>query len=569
MSCLLVEDRVVYRMPPKGWKALPVRALRRRRPRLGELPCDTPDLHHRQARTVGEHYGHLQDDLQLVANVIRRELAERLRALAGLKNEGLTPARLSQRVGQPAGFAGENKGRKLSKLLERNVQLGRVRPFRLLCCRSVRPRCGRPSGGHSERMYVAALLAWHDAVVRTAELVSLADIEDARQRLATVAVRTPLDRSRALSDLIGGEVFIKCENLQRTGSFKIRGAYNRISRLSPEESEGGVVAASAGNHAQGTALAASLNDIQSTVFMPTGATLPKIEATKRYGAEVVLTGKDFGEAYEAAMGFSHDRGAVFVHPFDHPHIIAGQGTCGLEILEQMPGVNTIVVPAGGGGLVSGIAAAAKSLRSDVRVVAVQAEGAAAFPMSLAQGHPVTVEEMSTISDGIACNTPGARTFAHVQALVDEVVTVTDEQIAEALVFTAERMKLVLEPAGAAGVAAGMLGLGNLKPPVVVVLSGGNIDPLLLLRVIRFGLSASGRYFAFRTRISDQPGALHRLLGLLAELSANVVGVEHHREGVLANLGDVEVALQIETKGLEHIRELMTQLNATGYSVERL
>ena len=413
------------------------------------------------------------------------------------------------------------------------------------------------------------LLAWHDAVVRTAELVSLADIEDARQRLATVAVRTPLDRSRALSDLIGGEVFIKCENLQRTGSFKIRGAYNRISRLSPEQSKGGVVAASAGNHAQGTALAASLNDIKSTVFMPTGATLPKIEATKRYGAEVVLKGKDFGEAYEAAMRFSHDRGAIFVHPFDHPHIIAGQGTCGLEILEQMPGVNTIVVPAGGGGLVSGIAAAAKSLRGDVRVVAVQAEGAAAFPASLARGHPVTVEEMSTIADGIACNTPGERTFAHVQALVDEVVTVSDEQIAEALVFTAERMKLVLEPAGAAGVAAGMLGLGDLKPPVVVVLSGGNIDPLLLLGVIRFGLSASGRYFAFRTRIPDQPGALHRLLGLLADLGANIVGVEHHREGVRADLGDVEVALQIETKGLEHIQELMTQLNAAGYSVERL
>lgn len=416
---------------------------------------------------------------------------------------------------------------------------------------------------------MAVLLAWHDAVVRTAELVSLADIEDARQRLATVAVRTPLDRSRALSDLIGGEVFIKCENLQRTGSFKIRGAYNRISRLSPEQSKGGVVAASAGNHAQGTALAASLNDIKSTVFMPTGATLPKIEATKRYGAEVVLSGKDFGEAYEAAMRFSHDRGAIFVHPFDHPHIIAGQGTCGLEILEQMPGVNTIVVPAGGGGLVSGIAAAAKSLRGDVRVVAVQAEGAAAFPASLARGHPVTVEEMSTIADGIACNTPGERTFAHVQALVDEVVTVSDEQIAEALVFTAERMKLVLEPAGAAGVAAGMLGLGDLKPPVVVVLSGGNIDPLLLLGVIRFGLSASGRYFAFRTRIPDQPGALHRLLGLLADLGANIVGVEHHREGVRADLGDVEVALQIETKGLEHIQELMTQLNAAGYSVERL
>ncbi|MBA3290556.1 MAG: threonine ammonia-lyase [Actinobacteria bacterium] len=405
--------------------------------------------------------------------------------------------------------------------------------------------------------------------MRTAELVSLADIEDARQRLADVAVRTPLDRSRALSDRIDGEVFIKCENLQRTGSFKIRGAFNRISRLSSEESEAGVVAASAGNHAQGTALAASLTGIRSTLFMPTDAPLPKVEATKRYGAEIVLTGKDFGEAFEAAVEFSNEHGATFVHPFDHPHIIAGQGTCGLEILEQLPEVNTIVVPAGGGGLVSGIASAAKAMKPGLRVVAVQAAGAAAFPPSLDAGKPMTLETMSTIADGIACNTPGEHTLAHVRALVDEVVTVSDDQIAEALVFTAERMKLVLEPAGAAGVAALMQNLGDLKPPVVVVLSGGNIDPLLLLRVIRFGLSASGRYFAFRTRISDRPGELVRLLGLLAELGANVVGVEHHREGVRAQLGDVEVALQIETRGLDHIREMLNQLDLAGYIVERL
>jgi len=387
--------------------------------------------------------------------------------------------------------------------------------------------------------------------------------------LADVAVRTPLDRSRALSDRIGGEVFIKCENLQRTGSFKIRGAFNRISRLSSEESEVGVVAASAGNHAQGTALAASLTGIRSTLFMPTDAPLPKVEATKRYGAEIVLTGKDFGEAFEAAVEFSNEHGATFVHPFDHPHVIAGQGTCGLEILEQLPEVNTIVVPAGGGGLVSGIASAAKAMKPGLRVVAVQAAGAAAFPPSLDAGKPVTLETMSTIADGIACNTPGDHTLAHVRALVDKVVTVTDDQIAEALVFTAERMKLVLEPAGAAGVAALMQNLGDLKPPVVVVLSGGNIDPLLLLRVIRFGLSASGRYFAFRTRISDRPGELVRLLGLLAELGANVVGVEHHREGVRAQLGDVEVALQIETRGLDHIKEMLNQLDSAGYIVERL
>ena len=418
-------------------------------------------------------------------------------------------------------------------------------------------------------MRVPASPPWHDAVVRTAELVSLADIEDARRRLAGIAVRTPLDRSRALSDRIGGEVFIKCENLQRTGSFKIRGALNRISRLSASEAGAGVVAASAGNHAQGTALAAALNDISSTVFMPAAAPLPKVEATKRYGANVVLTGRDFAEAYEAALKFTAEREATFIHPFDHPHVIAGQGTCGLEIVEQLPEVKSIVVPVVGGVLISGIAAAAKFLKNDVRIVGVQAAGAAALPPSLDRGAPVAVDHMSTIADGIACNMPGEQTFAHVRALVDEVVTVTDDQIAEALVFTAERMKVVLEPAGAAGVAAVMQRRGSLEPPVVVMLSGGNIDPLLLLRVIRFGLSASGRYFSFRTRLSDRPGELHRLLGLVAEVGANVVGVEHHRAGVRVHLGDVEVALQVETRGPEHIKELLDQLDSAGYVVERL
>lgn len=405
--------------------------------------------------------------------------------------------------------------------------------------------------------------------MRTIELVSLAEMEDARQRLAGVAVRTPLDRSRALSDLVGGEVFVKCENLQRTGSFKIRGAYNRISRISQEEGKGGVVAASAGNHAQGVALAASLSNISSTVFMPARAALPKIEATKRYGAAVELVGEDFGEAYAAARDFAANCSAVFVHPFDHPDVIAGQGTVGCEISEQMGDIGTVVVPVGGGGLISGVSAALRSLRNDVRIVGVQAAGAAAFPPSLERGAPIELEQMTTIADGIAANSPGDLTFAHVQAYVDEVVTVTDEALAEALVFTAERMKLVLEPAGAAGVAAVLQNLGDLVPPVVVVLSGGNIDPLLLLRVIRFGLGASGRYFAFRTRLSDRPGELHRLLGLIAERGANVVGVEHHREGVALHMGEVELALQIETKGSGHIDELVRSLSTSGYIVERL
>jgi threonine dehydratase len=399
-------------------------------------------------------------------------------------------------------------------------------------------------------------------------LVSLEDVEDARRRLEGVAVTTPLDRSRALSDRTGGEVFIKCENLQRTGSFKIRGAYNRISRLDQGERTAGVVAASAGNHAQGVALAASLSGAPATVFMPDSAALPKIEATKRYGAEVVLGGTDIGDALTSAMEYADAHGKVLVHPFNHPHIIAGQGTIGCEIVDQLPDVGTVVVPMGGGGLMSGIAAAVKALRPRTRMVGVQANGAAAYPPSLVEGSPVTLPHMSTIADGIACNTPGELTLSHVQALVDDVVCVSDDAIAEALVFAAERMKLVLEPAGASGVAAALANPTLMKPPVLVVLSGGNIDPLLLLRVIRFGLTAAGRYFSFHTRISDRPGELHKLLGLIAELGVNIVGVEHHREGARIHVGDVDVAIQAETRGPEHIDELIQCLGDAGYGVER-
>ncbi|MBW3594535.1 MAG: threonine ammonia-lyase [Actinobacteria bacterium] len=403
--------------------------------------------------------------------------------------------------------------------------------------------------------------------MKTESLVGLAEIEDARRRLEGVAVATPVDRSRALSDHVGGPVFIKCENLQRTGSFKIRGAYNRIIRLSESERTAGVVAASAGNHAQGVALAASLAGVPATVFMPEAASLPKVEATKRYGAEVVLTGHDFGQAFAAAEEFSHARGATFVHPYDHRDVIAGQGTAGAEIVEQLPDVKTVVVPVGGGGLISGVSAAVRATKADVRIIGVQAAGAASFPPSLERGHPVVLDRMSTIADGIAANSPGELTLAHVKELVDDVVVVSDEAIGEALVFTAERMKLVAEPAAAAAVAGVLTNVGDVIPPVCVLLSGGNIDPLLLLRVIRFGLSASGRYFAFNTKIPDRPGELHRLLGLIAETGANIVGVEHHREGAAVDLSEVEVQMQVETRGPAHIEELSDRLVSAGYHVE--
>ena len=413
-------------------------------------------------------------------------------------------------------------------------------------------------------------LWWDDAPVKTEPaLVEIDEIYDARKRLADVAVTTPLDRSRALSAVIDGEVFVKCENLQRTGSFKIRGAYNRISRLSDAERAAGVIAASAGNHAQGVALAASLSGIRSTVFMPSSASLPKVEATERYGAEVILEGSDFGEAFNAATKRAAETGGTFVHPYDHRHVIAGQGTIGLEICDQLEGVRTVVVPIGGGGLISGISSAVKHLHPGTKVVGVQAAGAAAFPPSLEQGAPVRLEKMSTIADGIAANEPGELTFAHVRDLVDEVVVVSDDAIAEALLFAIERMKLVLEPSGAAGIAALLQHAAPFEPPVAVVLSGGNIDPLLLLRVIRFGLSAAGRYFAFHTRIADRPGELRRILGFIAEAGANIVGVDHHREGVAVHLGEVDVSLQIETRGPEHIDQLLALLAREGYSVESL
>jgi threonine dehydratase len=303
--------------------------------------------------------------------------------------------------------------------------------------------------------------------------------------------------------------------------------------------------------------------------MPEAASLPKVEATKRYGAEVKLTGIDFGAAFEAATRFAEESGAVFIHPFDHPHVIAGQGTIGVEINEQVDEIATVVVPVGGGGLISGVSAALKSLRPDVHIIGVQAAGASSFAPSLAKGVPVALETMSTIADGIAANSPGENTLAHVAGLVDEVVSVEDDAIAEGLVFAAERMKLVLEPAGAAGLAAVMQGLGDLKPPIVVVLSGGNIDPLLLQRLLRFGLSAAGRYFSFHTRIPDRPGQLHRLIGLVAELGANIVGVEHRREGVFVELGEVDVALQLETRGPDHIKEMVEKLSEAGYVTARL
>src|SRR4051812_19979849 len=321
----------------------------------------------------------------------------------------------------------------------------------------------------------------------TSRLVGDDDVVAARELLGDVIPVTPVEGARPLETAVGGAVHLKCENLQRTGSFKIRGAYVRIARLSPAERDAGVVAASAGNHAQGVALAASLLGSKATIFMPEGAALPKVEATRSYGAEVRHVGAVVEDSLAAAQEYSTEHGAVLVHPFDHPDIIAGQGTVGLELLEQAGDVRTVVVPVGGGGLISGIAAAMREKNQHLKIVGVQVNNAACYPPSLAAGHPVTLHSQATIADGIAVGRPGDLPFAHVSKLVDDIRTVTDEDISRALLLCLERAKLVVEPAGAAGVAALLAEPSAFEPPVAVVLSGGNADPLLLLRILRHGL----------------------------------------------------------------------------------
>ena len=395
---------------------------------------------------------------------------------------------------------------------------------------------------------------------------TLEDVQRGAEALRGVAIRTPMEESRWLSAVAGGPVLLKCENLQRTGSFKIRGAYLRMCRLSEQERAAGVVAASAGNHAQGVALAASLLGIKATVFMPSGAPIPKEKAPRGYGADVVFVGHTVDEALVRARAFAEETGAVLIHPFDHEDIVAGQGSCGLEILEQAPDVRTVIVPTGGGGLLAGIATAVKGLNPDVRVVGVQAEGAAAYPRSLAEGHPVPLETMSTMADGIAVGCPGQVPYRAICRYVDDIITVSEESLSRALLMCLERAKLVVEPAGAVAVAALMDHPDRFATPAVAVLSGGNVDPLLLMRVIRHGMAAAGRYLVFRVRIPDLPGGLARLLKELADLDANVLDVVHERTSAHLHLDEVEVAMQVETRGAPHAERVLSRLRECGYHV---
>ncbi|KAA1426055.1 threonine ammonia-lyase [Nocardioides antri] len=398
------------------------------------------------------------------------------------------------------------------------------------------------------------------------DLLTLADIEGARPLVDAVAVATPMVESRWLSSVAGTPVHLKCENLQRTGSFKVRGAAVRIARLSDEERARGVVAASAGNHAQGVALAAQQHGIPATIFMPDGAPIPKERATRGYGADVRFAPGVLEDCLAAARAFAEETGAVLIHPFDHLDVAAGQGTLGLEILEQVPDAATVVVPTGGGGLVGGIAVAVKTLRPDVRLVGVQAAGAAAFPPSLAEGHPVRLPQMATMADGIAVGQPGELTFRLVQEYVDDLLTVSEEALSRALLALVEREKLVVEPAGAAAAAALCEEPGRFTGPVVVLLSGGNIDPLLLGKVIRHGMAAARRYLNLQVTLADVPGGLARLLTQIGDAGANVIEVAHERISPSLLLDEVDVHLQLETRGEPHAEALIDRLREHGYTV---
>jgi threonine dehydratase len=389
---------------------------------------------------------------------------------------------------------------------------------------------------------------------------TLADVRAARERIGVLARVTPIFASETLGRRSGRSVLLKAENLQRTGSFKIRGAVNRIAALSDAERAAGVVTASAGNHGQAVALAAREAGVKATIFMPEDAPMAKVDATRAYGAEVVLRGAGYDEA-QAAAGEAVEAGATLVHAFEDEVVVAGQGTLGLELAEQVDEIETVVVPIGGGGLAAGIAIALRELRPRIRLVGVQA--AACAPLAGGEAHGFT------IADGIAVKQPGTLTSAILEQLLDDVVTVTDEEIAHAIVLLLERVKLVVEGAGAASVAALLYGRIPGSGPACAILSGGNIDASLLIEVARYGLTRAGRFLVLRTRIGDRPGELAQLLGLVAAERVNVIAVEHHREGIELPVVGTEVQLTLATRDEEHCAELLERMAGWGYAVERL
>ena len=401
-------------------------------------------------------------------------------------------------------------------------------------------------------------------------LPTLEDVEAARKRLHGVVHRTPVTPSATFSERTGGDVVLKLENLQRTGSFKIRGAYNKIASLDAAARERGVVAASAGNHAQGVALGARLAGIPATIVMPERASITKAEAVRGYGAELILHGRDYNEAEAKAKAIRDERGMTFVHAFDDPHVVAGQGTIGLEILEDVPDVETVVVPVGGGGLVAGIALAIKAKRPDVRVVAVEPAGAAKLAESLRKGSAHLLPSVSTIADGLAARRVGELPFEAIRRHVTDVVQVDDDETAMAILLLLERAKTLVEGAGGVALAALLAGKVNLRPneKTVVLLSGGNIDVTLLDHILQRGLAQTGRSLRIATVLDDRPGALRDLLSLLASVGANVDSIEHDRTRMDVALGKAEVHLRLDTRSAAHVAEILSAMEKAGYRVRR-
>ena len=398
-------------------------------------------------------------------------------------------------------------------------------------------------------------------------MVDLQDVKNAQAALAGYIQHTPLFHSPQVSALTGLPVYLKAENLQRSGSFKARGAFNKLLSLTPEERARGVIAASAGNHAQGVALAAQTLGARSVICMPEGAPIIKVENTERYGAEVVLYGPSYDDAYQKAVELQHANGYTFIHGFDDPYTVAGQGTIGLEILQDLPDVATVFVPVGGGGLISGVALALKENRPDIRVVGVQAAGAPGAFLSLQRGELVGSDSVRTIADGIAVKRPGVLNWELIQRYVDEIVLVDEEEIAQSILILLEQTKLTVEGAGAVGLAA-LLGnkVNDLKGPVCILLSGGNIDVNIISRIIERGLVKAGRYVRLSTFVPDQPGSLQKLLATVANTGANVIEVHHDRWLNKVTVGEVEINLSLETRDARHVERILATLRGEGYTV---
>lgn len=401
--------------------------------------------------------------------------------------------------------------------------------------------------------------------------VSLPEIQAARERLGEAIYKTPCARSEMLSRQTGQSIFLKLENLQMTGSFKERGALNRIATLTPEQAAKGVVAASAGNHAQGVAYHATRRGIRSVIVMPLATPLVKVQATRGFGAEVILHGANYDEACEDATRRARTEGMIFIHPFDDPLVIAGQGTIGLELLEQIEGLEAVVVPIGGGGLIGGIACAVKSLRPEVRVVGVQTSRLPSMQRALRAGGPTTLEPATTIADGIAVRRAGDLTYPLVQRYVDEIVTVDEDEIASAILTLLEREKTLAEGAGAAALAAVLQRRTGLPAytKIAVLVCGGNIDVTLLSRIIERGLVQDGRLIRLRIHLLDRPGALADLTAIISQHRANIVDTLHNRAYYGVNLGDTVIDITMETRGREQVEELLLALTATGYKHSRV